>query len=220
MSEASRSESSPQLRLVWDWPLRIWHWLFALCITGSLTSGLMGEIAWMDWHMRLGYAALALLLFRLGWGLWGSRNARFATFRTTPAAVLAHFRGDGGRGPRTAPGVLLATLLMLLIAVQASTGLFTTDDIFTDGPLVRHADSDTVETLSGIHHQLYWGILALVGVHLTAHVVYAGKRDPTPMSMFTGKKWADVQPPRHLPWRALATALLATAVVWGALVLV
>ena len=48
------------MTLIWEWPLRVWHWLFALCIGGSLVTGLSGDIGWMDWHLRLGYCAIPL----------------------------------------------------------------------------------------------------------------------------------------------------------------
>ena len=32
----------------------------------------------MEWHSRLGYAVLTLLLFRLVWGFVGGRWSRFA----------------------------------------------------------------------------------------------------------------------------------------------
>ncbi|MDZ7668286.1 MAG: cytochrome b/b6 domain-containing protein [Gammaproteobacteria bacterium] len=142
------------LALVWDWPLRIWHWLFALCVAGSLTTGWLGDIALMDWHMRLGYCALGLLLFRLGWALWGGRYARLATFRPWPGRFIAHFRGRAAAEPRTAPGAALALLLVTLVAAQALSGLYTTDDIFTDGPLVRGASDATVDLMSAVHHRV------------------------------------------------------------------
>ncbi len=202
--------------LVWDWPLRLWHWAFALCIGGSLGTGLAGDVALMDWHLRLGYAALALLLFRVGWGIWGGRYARFATFRTSPARFLAHFRGER-TAPRTAPGAALAALLILAVAVQAVTGLYTTDDIFTEGPLVRHASGDTVALMSFIHRRAFWVVLALVGVHLLAQAIYALLRDPTPLGMFTGRKPVSATPAAHLWIRALLTAAAAAAAVWWGL---
>jgi cytochrome b len=104
---ASPATVRAPLTLVWDWPLRVWHWLFALCLAGSLTTGLLGDISLMDWHMRLGFTAIGLLLFRLGWALWGARYARWHTFAVTPARFVAFVRGVGDQGPRTAPGAAL-----------------------------------------------------------------------------------------------------------------
>jgi cytochrome b len=214
---ASRSDDRQPYTLVWDWPLRIWHWSFALVVTGSLATGLYGDITLMEWHMRLGYGALGLLLFRIGWALWGGRYARLMSFRVTPASFIAHFRGSHTPSPRTPPGVLLALAIMALVLVQAVSGLYTTDDIFTDGPLVRHGSADTLALMSFVHHRAFWGVLGLIGVHLLAHGIYGLRRDPTPLSMFTGRKRLTAIPTRHLLLRGLATAAAAAAVVWWAL---
>lgn len=215
MNDTPRSETRRPLPLVWDWPLRIWHWAFAMTITGSLVTGWLGEIALMDWHLRLGYLALGLLLFRIGWAIWGSRYARLTAFRPSPRRLLAHLRGRGTADPRTAPGAALGLLLVALVALQATSGLFTSDEIFTEGPLVRHASDDLVEAMSALHHRVFWGVGALVGLHLLAHLIYALCRDPTPLSMFTGRKPAEVvEGIRHLPVRALLTAAAAGIAVW------
>ena len=57
---------------VWDLPTRLFHWTLALCVAALVVTGHVGG-AVMPWHARLGYAALTLLLFRLGWGLVGGR---------------------------------------------------------------------------------------------------------------------------------------------------
>lgn len=205
------------LTLVWDWPLRLWHWVFALCVAGSLTTGLLGDITLMEWHMRLGYAAIGLLGFRLGWALWGARYARWHTFVLSPRRFAAFLRGRGHDWVRTAPGAALVLAMLGAIAFQAGTGLFTSDDIFTDGPLVRQASSDTVSTLSSLHRQSYWLVLGLIGLHITAHLAYALRRDPTPLGMFTGRKPFAGAPTRHLWLRGVATAAAAAAAVWWGL---
>lgn len=201
---------------VWDGPLRLWHWTFAACICGSLYTGLSDDIGLVQWHLRSGYAVLALLVFRLGWLLWGGRHARWSSFRITPARFIAFLRGVPVPGPRTGPGAALVVTLLLAVTLQAVAGLFTSDFIFTDGPLVRHASSDTVEIMSGIHHRAYWAIIALVCAHLAAHVVYGLRRDPTPLSMVTGHKRLPVEPTPHFWVRALLTAGATSALAWYA----
>ena len=78
----------------------------------SLYTGLAGDIALMDWHQRSGYAVLALLLFRVGWGFWGGRYVRLARYRTTPRRFIQHFAGSGQADPHTSPGIVLAILLI------------------------------------------------------------------------------------------------------------
>jgi len=202
---------------VWDGPLRLWHWAFAGCIAGSLYTGLSGDLGLTPWHVRCGYGVLGLLVFRAAWLLWGGLHARWSSFGITPARVAAFLRGAPVDGARTAPGVALVLCLFAATAVQAVAGLFTSDFIFTEGPLVRHASDDTVDLMSWIHHRAFWVILALIGVHLTAHVVYAMRRDSTPLSMFTGRKHTAVDETPHYWVRGLLTAGAAVLLVWFAL---
>ena len=60
---------------VWDLPTRLFHWSLVVCIVGLVVTGYAGGSA-MNWHARIGYAVLALLLFRLVWGLVGGRWSR------------------------------------------------------------------------------------------------------------------------------------------------
>ncbi len=216
MNDRYRAPQPLPTTVVWDLPLRLWHWLFAASLTGSLATGLAGDIALMDWHMRLGYCALGLLLFRAGWALWGGRYARLASFRPSLARIMAHFRGRGEE-PRTAPGAALALGMLAAVTAQAVTGLYTTDEIFNEGPMVRHARDATVDAMSALHHRLPWVVMALIAVHLLAHLIYAVKRDPTPLSMFTGRKRVAVEPVRHLLVRGVVTATAAAAAVWWGL---
>ena len=202
--------------VIWDWPLRLWHWLFAAGIAFSLYTGLKGDIGLMAWHQRSGLALLGLLVFRLGWGLWGGRYARWAYYWTTPARFVDHFRGRGGKSAHTSPGVALATVLIAATAMQVGTGLFATDDIFSEGPLYDHASAEFARAANWIHHRLHWLILGGVGVHLAAHAVYGlALRDRTPLAMFTGRKPnRDTLPPARSYWlRTVLTLALAFGVV-------
>ena len=212
---------------VWEWPLRLWHWVFALALTGSLTTGLSGEIGWMDWHLRFGYVVLGALLFRVVWGFVGGPYSRWSTYRTTPGRVLAWFSGmaNGGGAPadaaaaHTPPGVFLIWVMLLAVLVQALTGLATTDDIFVEGPLVRHADEALVEAATAIHHRVFYLVLAAISAHLTAHLVYAFRRDPLPLAMFTGRRSMPPGMPAApaLGWRALLLGAVSGLLVWWGL---
>ncbi|WP_414896468.1 cytochrome b/b6 domain-containing protein, partial [Roseateles sp.] len=69
---------------IWDLPTRLFHWVLVLCVLGSVVSAKVGGNA-MVWHMRLGYAVLALVAFRVLWGLVGGRWSRFSSFAYSPA---------------------------------------------------------------------------------------------------------------------------------------
>jgi cytochrome b len=90
---------------VWDLPTRLFHWaLVALAVFSYTTGKLGGE--WMAWHMRSGYAILALLGFRLACGFAGPAPARFASFLRGSAGALAYLHALRA-GDRRAPAAAL-----------------------------------------------------------------------------------------------------------------
>ena len=208
------SDAPPNKTLVWDWPLRIWHWAFAGVVLFSLATGLIGDIGLLEWHIRSGTLALGLLAFRIGWAIWGGLYARLRNYRTTPHAILNHFRGRNPPATHTAPGIALVVLLLLVVALQVGTGLFATDEIFTEGPLRQWVSIEFARNATFIHNRAHWLIVALVSTHVTAQIVYgAVLRDPTPLSMFTGRKALNVHPTPNYAWRATATLLAAAGLV-------
>src|SRR5262245_58939509 len=85
-------DAGPTLRVrVWDLPTRIFHWALALAVVGQLITGLSGQL---EWHFRIGYLVLALLLFRLVWGLVGGHWSRFGSFMHSPGALRDYLRGQ------------------------------------------------------------------------------------------------------------------------------
>lgn len=202
---------------VWDWPLRLWHWAFAAAVAFSLYTGLADDMDWLAWHLRSGIALVGLLAFRIGWALWGGAYARWRQYGTTPQAFLAHFRRRAAEAAHTAPGAVLALLLFGAVAVQTATGLFASDDIFTEGPLHRLASAELGSAASWIHRRVHWLVLGAVCIHVAAHAIYGFVlRDPTPLAMFTGRKRVGLPSTRHFWLRAVLTvglaALVATAV--------
>jgi cytochrome b len=184
-----------------------------LCIAGSLYTGLSGDIGLIERHQQLGYCMLGLLLFRLAWAAWGGRYARFSRYRLSPGKIVAHFRGHPVAAPHTAPGAAIAVLFIVLVAAQVTTGLFATDDIFTEGPLTRYVDSSTASSMTWIHHRVFWLIATAIAVHLTAHIVYGTRGDPTPLAMFTGRKDVSIEPTQSRLAVGIITAALAAGLV-------
>ncbi|AKS40839.1 cytochrome b/b6 domain-containing protein [Wenzhouxiangella marina] len=187
-------------RLVWDWPLRLWHWLFALCILGAWISGEWGGFDWRQWHLWFGQAAVGLLIFRLAWGLCGPRHARFASFLPGPRRLLAYLKtlpqrnapASAGHNPL---GALAVLALLVILAVQVGTGLFISDDILYEGPWFVAVSEATADFASRIHHQLAWPIGALIALHLIAIGFYRiYKRQDLTRAMITGRKPADQVP--------------------------
>lgn len=209
---------------VWDHPIRLFHWALVALVATLWATGQFGAL---DIHMKVGVWALALLVFRLGWGVVGSPTARFSQFVRGPAAILEYVRAARSGAARSVGhnplGALSVLALLAVLIAQAASGLFTTDDIVTNGPLVSTVSSKTAALLSTIHRLGAKLILALVAVHLAAVVFYTVvKKDDMIRAMLTGTK----RVPRGVagirfahPVLALTVAALACAVVWGGLML-
>ena len=166
---------------VWDLPTRLFHWLLALSVTGSIVTGTIGGGA-MTWHFRLGFFALGLLAFRLVWGLVGGHWSRFASFLHSPAALGRYLRGtpragehlDVGHTPLGAGSVF--AMLAVLVA-QVATGLVADDEIANVGPLNKYVATDTALAATAWHKN--WGELLIIGLvvlHVGAILYYRWRR--------------------------------------------
>ncbi|MBE0614856.1 MAG: cytochrome b/b6 domain-containing protein [Burkholderiales bacterium] len=209
--------------LVWDLPVRLFHWLLVMLVVASIISVQIGGNA-MQIHMLSGYTVLALVLFRILWGFFGSTHARFASFVRSPATALAYLgalrRNQAsqhlGHNPAGAWSVL-AMLIVLL--VQACTGLFANDDIATEGPLAKLVSKALSDRITGIHHLNSKLLFALIGLHLSAVAFYVlGKHEDLVKPMITGFKEAVAgrsdakQHPARIWLAALLLALCAGSV--------
>lgn len=208
--------------LVWDLPTRLFHWLLVLCVAGAWITG---ENEAYDWHMRFGYTILGLILFRVLWGLLGSETARFNSFVRGPAAIRHHI-ADLFRPGRMAPhvghnalGALAVLGLLLVVTVQAGSGLFTSDGILTDGPLVDRVSGSTASLMRSIHLNNFDILLALIGLHIAAILAYAVfKRLDLVRPMVTGRASVpgNMPAPRIVSLvRALVVAAISATTIWA-----
>jgi cytochrome b len=204
---------------VWDVPIRLFHWVIVLLVAFSYVSAKKG---WMDLHFLSGYAILTLLLFRLVWGFVGSDTARFASFLGNPLAGVQHLAQFARREPdiqigHNAAGGWMVLIMLLLLAVQAGTGLFATDDVVSQGPLQQFVSGDVSEKLTWVHSFNFNLILGAIILHVLAITAYAViKRQNLVRPMITGKKRlpAATRAPRMARnWLALVVFLCAAGVV-------
>jgi len=203
---------------VWDLPTRLFHWALVLCVTGSVLTAKLGGNATV-WHLRLGYAALALLMFRLLWGVVGGRWSRFSSFVVGPAALWRYLRGRPAPGDHfevghSPLGALSVLAMLVWLLAQVGSGLIADDEIATTGPLAHLVSTDLSLAWTGYHKGLgQWGFYALVGLHVAAILFYRWrkKRDLiTPMLLGDKQLAADVPAARdNWATRLWALALLA-----------
>ena len=180
----------PQVR-IWDLPTRVFHWVLALCVVGLVITGNVGGNA-MVWHFRIGLGVLALLLFRLVWGLVGGHWSRFAAFIYSPRSIIQYIKGNGkpehsvGHTP-TGAGSVFALLIVLL--AQVGSGLISDDEIASAGPLVRFVSGATSNIATNYHTNIgKWIILVLVLLHVAAILFYLWRKQNLIKPMLSGDK--------------------------------
>jgi len=179
---------------VWDWPVRVVHWSIVALVATLLATGLSGGNAVMVWHMRAGEVLLVLVLFRVVWGFAGSRNARFASFVRGPRAVVRYLRSlvrppHARHATHNPAGGWMVVLLLLALLIQCSLGLFTHDDVMTEGPLVARVSEELSDVLGALHRRGGWLVAGLASVHIVAVIAFFLVRDDNLIyPMFSGTK--------------------------------
>jgi cytochrome b len=148
----------------------------------------------MDWHAQVGDALLALLLFRLLLGLFGSDTTRFSRFLASPRAALrylAHmFRREPDRqaGHNPAGGWMVLLLLALLLG-ETLTGLYVANDVADVGPFTELVAAPIANAITALHLIFWDALLVAMGLHMLAILVYAvAKGHNLVLPMLTGWK--------------------------------
>jgi cytochrome b len=189
--------------LVWDFPTRVFHWLLAGSFAGAFVTA--DSETWRDLHVALGYLLLALIGFRIVWGLIGTRYARFKSFLFSPKAVRDYLVSLLTRHPKHYlghnPAGSLAVFVLLGLGLLAGiTGWATYND--TGG-----------EWLEELHEGMADAMLIAVFVHIAGVVVSSLlHRENLVRAMLTGRKQGE--PAQGIRYRhAWLGALLLAAVV-------
>jgi cytochrome b len=214
--------AAPRVVLVWDIPVRVFHWLIVALVGAAYATW---RLNWMAWHGWIGYAILTLLLFRLLWGFFGGETARFSRFLSAPPTVLRHLKHwfrrelDHQVGHNPAGGWMVVLLLALLLA-ETLTGVYVANDVVDEGPLTEIVPARAADAIAAAHAIVWDALLAAIVLHVLAIAGFAAiKRQNLLRPMVTGTKVlpASVARPRAgSPARAgllLAVAAAATALL-------
>jgi cytochrome b len=202
---------------VWDLPTRLFHWLVVILVAAAYMTW---RLDWMEWHAGAGDALLALLLWRLLWGFFGSETARFRYFLASPVAAARHLAHVARREPDLVPGHnpaggWMVLVLLALLLGQTISGIYVDNDVANDGPLTGLVPARIADMITTAHALLWDALMAAAAVHVLAIVVYAAaKRQNLLLPMVTGRKWLPptLPAPRMTgPGRALFALGLAAA---------
>ena len=176
---------------VWDAPIRLFHWLTATLVAAAYATW---RLNWMAWHGWIGEAVLALLLFRLLWGFFGSDTARFSRFVASPRTAVKHLKLAFLREPdrqigHNPAGGWMVLLLLLLLFVETLSGLYVANDIADVGPLTELVPAPIANAIETTHAVVWDALLAAIVLHMSAIAVYAAaKGQNLLLPMITGTK--------------------------------
>ena len=170
--------SNKQSILVWDFPTRVFHWLLVVCFAGAWLTSESERLQMI--HYAFGYSACALVIFRLVWGLIGTRYARFTQFIKGPKQILIHFKGALSGNHATVghnpAGGLVMVALMLIILLIGLTGYWSVKEFLGD-------------FMSGAHETIASLALALVVIHIAAAIIMSLlQKENLVRAMVDGKK--------------------------------
>ena len=206
--------------LVWDLPLRLFHWLFAFSFAAAWLTAESDE--WLSLHAFFGYLMLGLIGFRLVWGLVGSRYARFSSFLYGPRAGLDYLRasltGHAARHLGHNPAGSQAVYLLLGLGLLAGfSGLFVQGGEEQHGATAGAFGYVVGNLIKEGHGFLANLMLLVVFAHLAGVALESWlHKENLARSMVTGLKAAEPGTPAARPNRLIGLLLLAAVTAFGA----
>jgi len=201
---------------LWDKPTRLFHWALVLCI---VLAWLSAEQQWYEIHLYTGYSVIVLVVFRVLWGFIGSLHSRFSDFVVGPAKLDHYLRtGEYSSAGHNPLGALSVMALLLLLLVQAVSGLFNSDDILFSGPLHYWASTELRDLMGQVHDLLFNLLLGLIALHIGA-VFYHQRRHQLPLvrAMILGRAPGREGQESPVAWwpAIVVVTVLACLLVWA-----
>ena len=190
---------------VWDVAVRLGHWATVLAFAVAFLTA--ESERWRLIHIWAGLTLLGVTLFRVLWGVVGTRHARFASFVRSPSRAWAYLRSLVGPHPQhhtghNPAGAWAVLALLALLLATAGTGL----------AMEREMAGHWVEA---VHEGCANCLLALVGVHVAAVLLSSWRHGENLIRpMLTGfKRGRAAEAPRHRWWGRLGAGVLVAWVV-------
>lgn len=173
-------------KLIYDWPTRIFHWLFAgMFITAFfIAKNFDDDSSQYPYHMLLGICMAFIFLLRIVWGVVGSRYAKFSSFNLNPKDLViyiknvlnANTKDHEAHNPASS---WIALIMMLLALGLAGTGFLMTIKFYK-------------EAVEEIHELLANAFLVAAIFHVSGIILHTYRhKDGIGLSMLHGKKTVD-----------------------------
>lgn len=191
--------------LVWDLPIRLFHWTFAGAISAALAIGFFvdDDSPVFQLHMLFCLIAAFALVVRIVLGIVGSRYNRFSAMPVKPGEALRYifgtFTGKARRYIGHNPGCALAAIAMFsLVPLSVASGA---------GWLG--------ETGEDIHEGLAIALAVTIGAHLAGIIWHTVRhKEAIAISMVTGRKNGPEEEGLASSHPGWAFAIVTAGVAW------
>lgn len=213
---------------IWDLSTRLYHWLQAFLFFALISTayfGLSGASIGLEnvdakkLHTGLGTVLTVLIIWRLGWGLFGSETSRFTQFVPSPSTLWAYLRGRAqntvGHNPL---GALMVIAFIILLTLQSSLGMLMSH--WLDGKALF--GRSLMRSLKDLHEINALLLISLSSLHILAAIITSLKGQHLIRAMFTGRiKMAIAQPqPKMARHVKSLSCLLCSALILALIILI
>lgn len=170
-------------KLIYDWPTRIFHWLFAGMFIAAffIAKTFDDESMLYPYHMLLGMSMSFIILLRIVWGVVGSRYAKFSSFPLNPRLLVSYLKNvlkskNHTHEAHNPASSWIALIMMFLSLGLAITGYLMTEKIYK-------------EVFEEIHELLANAFVIAAILHVSGIALHTFRyKDGIGLSMLHGKK--------------------------------
>ncbi len=167
---------------IYDWPLRIFHWLFAglFFVTFFIGKTVDDDSPTFSYHILAGLLLGFAVVLRIIWGFVGTKHSRFTSLALHPKELLNYFTGILNGDKRKWAGHNPASSWVALIMIALALGLVLTGYLMLNGEK---------KAFKEVHEVFAHGFLAVALLHVVGVVLHTLRhKDGIPLSMVDGAK--------------------------------
>lgn len=132
--ESLAEQPEKQMTLIWDYPIRIAHWLLVASVAGAWVTSDSERLIVI--HSAFGYTLGLVMVYRIYWGFIGSTYARWSNFYPSPERVKRYLRSIlraspehyVGHNPLGSVAIYMMLILLGSLIITGWIGLVLTPD--------------------------------------------------------------------------------------------
>lgn len=194
--------------LVWDLPVRLFHWLLVAGLFGAviIVYGFGDHSPQFPYHALFGLTIVLMVVLRIIWGIAGTRYAKFSSFLYGPGKVIGYLKDVFTNGSTSFvghnPGSSWAIYIMLICILMLGITGFRMGQGF--------------EEVKKFHEFFATALMITVSAHILGIIVHTiRKKENITAGMIHGKKAVEEKDsiPSAKPIIAILFVLITLA--WG-----